>query len=107
MAATDEAAALSAFGRHWGSAEMFALGRQANENPPKLHAFDAKGFRRDTCRVPSGLPSLMGESVAAGLHASTWTSRRQACRRRRPKSRARRASTWRRRSRPGTYARSP
>ena len=41
-------AALSAFGRQWGSAEMFALGRRANENTPKLAFFDAKGFRRDT-----------------------------------------------------------
>jgi len=45
--AAGEAEALSAFGRQWGSADMFTLGRQANENPPKLHAFDAKGFRRD------------------------------------------------------------
>ena len=27
-----ETAALSAFGRKWGTAEMFALGRRANEN---------------------------------------------------------------------------
>ena len=26
---------------------MFALGRRANENPPKLHTFNPKGFRRD------------------------------------------------------------
>jgi putative acyl-CoA dehydrogenase len=29
-----EAAALSAFGRRWGSAQMFEQGRLANDNPP-------------------------------------------------------------------------
>jgi putative acyl-CoA dehydrogenase len=29
--------ALAAFGRQWGTAEMFALARRANENPPKLY----------------------------------------------------------------------
>jgi putative acyl-CoA dehydrogenase len=66
-------AALSAFGRHWGSAEMMALGRAANENPPRLHAFDAKGFRSDTVEFHPAYHRLMGESSAAGLHASTWT----------------------------------
>src|SRR2546425_207415 len=42
-----EAQALSAFGRHWGTAAMFDLAREANENLPKLKTFDAKGFRRD------------------------------------------------------------
>jgi len=68
----DAAAALSEFGRHWGSADMFALGRQANENPPKLHALDAKGFRSDRIEFHPAYHSLMGESVAAGLHGSTW-----------------------------------
>jgi putative acyl-CoA dehydrogenase len=69
---TRELAALAAFGRHWGSAAMIALGRQANENPPLLHAFDAKGFRSDTVEFHPAYHRLMGESVAAGLHASTW-----------------------------------
>ena len=68
----DDAAALSEFGRYWGSADMFALGRQTNENPPKLHAFDAKGFRSDRIEFHPAYHRLMGESVAAGLHASTW-----------------------------------
>jgi putative acyl-CoA dehydrogenase len=42
-----EAPALSAFGRRWGAAEMLDRGRLANENPPKLEVFDAKGYRRD------------------------------------------------------------
>ncbi len=67
-----EAAALSAFGRQWGSAEMFALARQANENSPKLVSFDSKGFRRDIVEFHPAYHELMRASVAAGLHASTW-----------------------------------
>src|SRR5215471_3285619 len=36
-----DAAALSVFGKHWGTAEMFDLARAANEHPPELKAFDA------------------------------------------------------------------
>ena len=72
MAASGDAAALSAFGKHWGSADMFELARQANENPPKLKTFDAKGFRRDFIEFHPAYHELMAESVAAGLQASTW-----------------------------------
>ncbi len=68
------AAELSAFGRQWGTAEMFALGRRANENPPKLATFDAKGFRRDTVEFHPAYHQFMTQSVTAGLHASIWTS---------------------------------
>ncbi len=68
-----EAASLSAFGTQWGTAEMFALARTANENPPKLYAFDPKGFRRDVVEFHPAYHQLMSASVAAGLHASTWT----------------------------------
>jgi putative acyl-CoA dehydrogenase len=70
--AKGETAALSIFGKQWGTAEMFALGRRANENPPKLSAFDAKGFRRDTVEFHPAYHQFMMQSVAAGLHASTW-----------------------------------
>ena len=72
--AAGEATALSAFGRQWGSAEMFALGRRANENPPKLYTFDPKGFRRDVVEFHPAYHDLMRASIAAGLHASTWTA---------------------------------
>jgi putative acyl-CoA dehydrogenase len=68
------AAELSAFGTQWGTAEMFALGRRANENPPKLATFDAKGFRRDTVEFHPAYHQFVTQSVAAGLHASTWTN---------------------------------
>jgi putative acyl-CoA dehydrogenase len=67
-----EAAALAAFGRHWGSATMFDQARLANENPPKLRAFDAQGRRLDSVDFHPAYHRLMAESVAAGLHASTW-----------------------------------
>jgi putative acyl-CoA dehydrogenase len=67
-----EAAALAAFGRRWGSADMFELARQANENPPRLHVFDPSGFRRDVVELHPAYHHFMTESVAAGLHASTW-----------------------------------
>src|SRR5262247_3716526 len=70
--AAGEAAALAAFGKHWGSAKMFDLARQANENPPILRAFDAKGFRRDIVEFHPAYHRFMAESVAAGLAASTW-----------------------------------
>src|SRR5262249_51081178 len=54
-----DAAALSAFGKHWGSAEMFDLARAANEHPPELKAFDARGNRRDVVAFhPSSPHSL-------------------------------------------------
>jgi putative acyl-CoA dehydrogenase len=63
---------LSAFGRRWGSAEIADAARLANENTPKLKAFDAKGFRRDTIEFHPAYHGLMSESMEAGLHASTW-----------------------------------
>jgi putative acyl-CoA dehydrogenase len=71
--AGDEMPALSAFGKKWGTADMAAFGRRANENPPKLQTFDAKGFRQDTVEFHPAYHQLMRESIAAGLHASTWT----------------------------------
>jgi putative acyl-CoA dehydrogenase len=72
--AAQEASALSAFGRRWGTADTLDLGRRANENPPKLATFDANGFRRDTVEFHPAYHQLMTESMAAGLHCSTWTS---------------------------------
>jgi putative acyl-CoA dehydrogenase len=67
-----DAKALSAFGRHWGRAEMLELGRQANENPPRLRAFDAHGFRRDFVEFHPAYHVFMAESVGAKLQVSTW-----------------------------------
>jgi putative acyl-CoA dehydrogenase len=67
-----DAAALSAFGKHWGTAEMFDLARAANAHPPELKAFDARGNRRDVVEFHPAYHHFMAESVAAGLAASTW-----------------------------------
>jgi putative acyl-CoA dehydrogenase len=64
---------LSEFGKAWGTAECFALARQANENPPKLKTFDPKGFRSDSVEFHPAYHGFMRDSMAAGLHASTWT----------------------------------
>lgn len=72
--AAGEVPVLAAFGKQWGTAEMLALGRRANENPPELHAFDARGFRSDTVEFHPAYHHFMRESIAAGLHASTWTA---------------------------------
>ncbi len=72
--AGSEAGALSEFGRRWGAAEMFDAARAANENAPKLRAFDTKGFRRDTIEFHPAYHGFMGESFRDGLHASTWNA---------------------------------
>jgi putative acyl-CoA dehydrogenase len=69
-----EAAALTAFGRQWGTAAMFAAARRANENTPKLYTFDPKGFRRDVVEFHPAYHEFMRASITAGLHASTWTA---------------------------------
>lgn len=65
---------LSAFGKHWGSAAMADRGRLANENTPKLRAFDAKGNRRDQVEFHPSYHELMAHSAHAGVHNSTWTA---------------------------------
>lgn len=70
--AGQEAAALSSFGRHWGTAAMFGQARLADENPPKLQTFDARGFRRDIVEFHPAYHRFMTESMASGLHAMTW-----------------------------------
>ncbi|MBB5046517.1 putative acyl-CoA dehydrogenase [Rhodopseudomonas rhenobacensis] len=67
-------AELSEFGREWGSAEMAARGRLANENTPKLKSFDARGVRRDEVEFHPAYHEVMAASMRAGLHNSTWTA---------------------------------
>src|SRR3569623_3337702 len=72
--ARDHAEVLSLFGRLWGSAAMAERGRRANENPPKLKIFDARGGRRDEVEFHPAYHELMAHSAHAGLHNSTWTA---------------------------------
>ena len=63
---------LEAFGAHTGSREALELGRLANENPPRLRAFDEKGHRRDAVEYHPAYHELMATSFAQGLHCATW-----------------------------------
>ena len=72
--AAGDADALSAFGRCWGTAEMFELGRQANENPPCLQSLNAKDVRRDVVEFHPAYHLLMASSVGERLHSSSWTA---------------------------------
>src|SRR5580700_11481428 len=65
---------LSEFGKHWGSADMAARGRLANENTPKLRTFDARGNRRDEVEFHPAYHELMARSAHAGIHNSTWSA---------------------------------
>lgn len=70
----EPAGTLSAFGRHWGRAEMVEQARLANEHAPRLKTFDAKGHRRDVVEFHPAYHFFMTESIRAGLHAMTWRS---------------------------------
>ncbi len=71
---TSAEAELSEFGKHWGTAGMADRGRIANENPPKLRTFDARGIRRDEVEFHPAYHQLMALSAHAGVHNSTWTA---------------------------------
>jgi putative acyl-CoA dehydrogenase len=63
---------LTDFGRRWGTAEMFEQARLANESGPKLE-IDGRGYR-DVVDFHPAYHGFMRESIAAGLHASTWSA---------------------------------
>ena len=63
---------LTAFGEVCGSAAAFERGRLANENPPRLKAFDSKGHRLDVVEYHPAYHECMAVSVAEGLHCSAW-----------------------------------
>lgn len=70
----EPAAALLRFGAAWGGADRLALGRLANENPPRLRTHDPQGRRLDMVEFHPSYHALMAESSAGGLSASTWQS---------------------------------
>ncbi len=59
---------LAHFGKFTGSSEALELGRLANENPPRLKTFDARGFRADIVEFHPAYHALMSASMAQGLH---------------------------------------
>src|ERR1700746_1724991 len=52
-------------------ATVFEMARLANEHPPRLKTFDAKGRRSDTVEFHPAYHHFMAESIEAGLHAPT------------------------------------
>ena len=63
---------LAAFGQICGSADALLQGRLANEHPPRLKAFDAKGRRLDIVEFHPAYHACMEISVKEGLHCSAW-----------------------------------
>jgi putative acyl-CoA dehydrogenase len=68
---------LEALGAACGSAAAFERGRLANENPPRLKAFDTKGHRLDLVEFHPAYHECMGLSAAEGLHCSAWEHLRE------------------------------
>ena len=67
------AARLSSSGARFGTEEAFEQGRLANENPPRLRVFDAKGRRIDQVEFHPAYHACMRASIAEGLHAGSWS----------------------------------
>jgi putative acyl-CoA dehydrogenase len=65
---------LANIGSELGRAETMDLGRLANQYPPQLRAFDAKGFRRDQVEFHPAWHSLMQGIVARGFHTGPWAA---------------------------------
>jgi len=63
---------LSEIGARAGSAEVLNWGRVANENPPKLRAFDEKGRRIDEVEYHPHYHALMRLASEHGLHGRSW-----------------------------------
>ena len=55
---------------------MIEAGALANQNPPRLVAFDRNGERRDRVEYHPAWHDVMSASVSAGVHALSWTDAR-------------------------------
>ena len=63
-------------GRLAGSARAQELGRQANENPPRLRTHDRFGHRIDEVEFHPAWHELMTVAVRHGLHGAPWRDAR-------------------------------
>ena len=59
-----------------GKPEWIERGRLANEYPPELHAFTARGERIDEVRYHPAWHEFMRVAVERGLHAAAWVDPR-------------------------------
>jgi putative acyl-CoA dehydrogenase len=64
---------LAAFGAAAGSAETALWAAQANENPPRLRAFDRYGQRIDEVDFHPSYHRLMALGLTAGVSAAAWS----------------------------------
>ena len=64
---------LAAFGARTGSADTAAWATHANENPPRLKAFDRYGQRIDEVEFHPGYHWLMALGVEAGIASAAWS----------------------------------
>jgi len=67
---------LQRFGEIAGG-ELLEVGRQANENPPRLRAFDRYGHRIDEVEFHPAYHRCMGIAKEHGLHSLAWTAQRE------------------------------
>ena len=63
---------LQALGARLGSADVIALGAEANRNTPTLRAFDRSGARIDEVDFHPSWHALLGLAMESGLHSSPW-----------------------------------
>ena len=63
---------LTTLGALYGSADALETGRLANDNPPRLRRFDAKGRRLDLVEFHPAYHDSMSRSMSAGLHCGSW-----------------------------------
>ncbi len=68
-----QAAHLAVYGRATGSEEMREFGRLANENPPRLKAFDRFGQRIDEVEFHPAWHALLRAGLENGVSARAWT----------------------------------
>ncbi len=72
-AGADQRAQLSRLGAEVGRAEVRDWGRQADENPPVLRAFDRYGHRLDEVEFHPAYHALMRTGLEAGVASRAWT----------------------------------
>ncbi len=63
---------LTDFGEKMGSLEFIQYGFEANENPPNLHSHSRTGGRLDFVEFHPSWHKIIGESIANGVHCSSW-----------------------------------
>ncbi|MBL4616373.1 MAG: acyl-CoA dehydrogenase family protein [Robiginitomaculum sp.] len=66
---------LGKFGKLAGSEQSRELGRLANENPPILRAFDARGRRLDEIEYHPSYHQLMSLGIDNGVSSIAWTAK--------------------------------